>query len=198
MWENALKIMEQFRSKTIYIGCSGGVDSMVLVDFLHKNQFKIHVLHVNYHKRGLESDKDMEFVKKYCEDQSIPHTFTHYTDKKKGNFQQNARDFRYDFFEKKASHDGVIALAHHADDQVETFFMNMMRQSGILGLSSIPVIRGQYVRPLLHLFKSDILNYAQTNNLEWREDLSNQSTHYLRNKWRFQNLFQKWKKNFRI
>lgn len=187
MWEKALKTMERYRNMTIYVGCSGGIDSMVLVHFLYSHQFNIHVLHVNYHKRGKESDDDMEFVRTFCKDRKIPFDVRHYNENSTGNFQQNARTFRYDFFREFASKDsGVIALAHHADDQVETFFMNLMRQSGIVGLASIPEKRENVIRPFLHVYKYDLYEYAGKNQIEWREDKSNQSTDYLRNKWRLE------------
>lgn len=187
MWEKALDIMEKYRHQTIFVGCSGGIDSMVLAHFLHKNQFDIHILHVNYQKRGAESDGDMEFVKLFCQRLKIPFDIKFYKANSKGNFQENARKFRYDFFERFSSEKGgVIALAHHADDQVETFFMNLMRQSGIMGLAGIPVKRGDYVRPFLHLSKEELIDYAVKNDVKWREDRSNQSVEYLRNKWRLE------------
>lgn len=160
---------------------------MVLVHFLHKNQFNIHVLHINYQKRGTESDGDMELVRTFCRKHKIPFDIRFYEENLKGNFQENARKFRYDFFEQfREKKGGIIALAHHADDQVETFFMNLMRQSGIMGLASIPVVRGNYVRPFLHLSKDDLADYAVKHDVEWREDSSNQSVEYLRNRWRLE------------
>lgn len=187
MWEKALNIMEKYRYQTIFVGCSGGIDSMVLAHFLHKNQFNIHILHVNYQKRGAESDGDMEFVKTFCEQHKIPFDVRLYEEDSKGNFQENARKFRYDFFEElREKKGGIIALAHHADDQIETFFMNLMRQSGILGLAGIPVVRGNYVRPFLHLSKEDLIDYAVKHAVKWREDRTNQSVEYLRNRWRLE------------
>lgn len=187
MWGKVLIFMEQFRNNTIYIGCSGGIDSMVLTHFLHENLFKIHVLHVNYHKRGAESDHDMQLVRAFCEERNIPYSIKHFKNKEKGNFQENARKFRYHFFEEMASQSNdIIVLGHHADDQTETFFMNLTRQSGILGLACMPAIRKQYVRPFLHLSKQDLYGYAQKHKVKWREDKSNQSADYLRNKWRLE------------
>lgn len=187
MWEQVLISLEQYRHQTIYVGCSGGVDSMTLVHFLHAHQFDIHLLHVNYHQRGNESDADMKLVKAVAEQYSVPCSVKHYKNQLKGNFQENARKFRYAFFEEMAAqHDGVIALAHHSDDQVETFFMHLMRQSGIPGLACMPKKRKNIIRPLLHLSKEELNQYALNNNIHWREDLSNQSTRYLRNKWRLE------------
>ncbi len=179
--------MEQYRRQTIFIGCSGGVDSMVLAHFLHEHQFNIHVLHVNYQKRGTESDGDMKFVRLFCKDRNIPFDGRLYDESGAGNFQLNARKFRYKFFEEfAAGNNGVIALAHHADDQVETFFMNLMRQSGIPGLASIPVQRQHYIRPFLHIPKEELIRYAGEKGIKWREDRSNQSVEYLRNRWRLE------------
>lgn len=187
MWSESLLFLEKYRQHTIYIGCSGGVDSMVLAHFLHTHKFDIHIVHINYHKRGDESDEDMKFVELFCTNNSIPFSVKHYTETKKGNFQENARKFRYEYFESLAKNDnGYIALAHHSDDLIETFFINLMRQSGILGLSSIPLIRNQYIRPLLYISKSEIINYALKNDVKWREDQSNNTIDYLRNKWRLE------------
>lgn len=187
MWNKALNIIGKYRHQTIFVGCSGGIDSMVLTHFLHKNQFKIHILHVNYQKRGIESDNDMEFVKTFCKKHKIPFDIKFYEENSKGNFQENARKFRYDFFEQfSVKNDGIIALGHHADDQVETFFMNLMRQSGIMGLAGIPITRGNYVRPFLHLSKEDLIHYAVKHSIKWREDKSNHSVEYLRNRWRME------------
>lgn len=179
--------MEQYRHRTIFIGCSGGIDSMVLAHFLYEHQFNIHILHVNYQKRGTESDGDMEFVQLFCKDRNIPFDIRFYNGSGAGNFQQHARKFRYEFFKEFATeNNGVIALAHHADDQIETFFMNLMRQSGIPGLASIPVQRQHYIRPFLHVPKEEITRYAAEKAIEWREDRSNQSVEYLRNRWRLE------------
>jgi tRNA(Ile)-lysidine synthase len=187
-WHEVLAFLEQYRQQTIFVGCSGGVDSMVLVHFLLHNDFQMHVVHVNYHKRGEESNKDMALVQQFCSNNNIPHTLADYQTTKKGNFQELARQFRYDLLQQLAQENGMIALAHHFDDQVETFFMNLMRQSGIVGLAAMPRVRHQFIRPFLQLNKQDVLDYAHQNKVEWREDASNQSTNYLRNKWRLEFL----------
>lgn len=187
MWEQILIFLEQYRHQTIYIGCSGGVDSMALTHFLHTHKFQIHLLHVNYHQRGNESDADMELVRTVAKDYVVPYSVKHYDKQLKGNFQANARTFRYAFFEEMAAqNDGIIALAHHSDDQVETFFMQLMRQSGIPGLACMPEKRERIIRPFLHISKEELYRYAKENNVLWREDHSNQSTRYLRNKWRIE------------
>lgn len=176
------RFLEVCRKKTVFLGCSGGLDSMVLLALLQQHQLKIHVLHVNYHKRDQASDLDMQFVIDYCEQHQIPYSIKHYRKQEKGNFQANARDFRYTFFEQMAKKkDAIIALAHHADDQVETFLMHLMRNSGLRGLAGIPYQRANIYRPLLNYFKNDLHKYAQANNIVWREDQSNHEKNYLRN-----------------
>lgn len=176
------RFLEVCRKKTVFLGCSGGLDSMVLLALLQQHQLKIHVLHVNYHKRDQASDLDMQFVIDYCEQHQIPYSIKHYRKQEKGNFQANARDFRYTFFEQMAKNkDAIIALAHHADDQVETFLMHLMRNSGLRGLAGIPYQRANIYRPLLNYFKNDLHKYAQANNIVWREDQSNHEKNYLRN-----------------
>jgi len=189
MWNKVITIMEPYRTKTIFIGCSGGIDSMVLAHFLHQNGFRIHLLHVNYQKRGASSDADMEFVQSFAQQHRIPCNIRLYPNIMEGNFQEEARLFRYRFFEEFAvDNDQLIALAHHADDNIETFFMNLSRKAGIMGLASIPQIRGKYIRPMLHLWKEDIIEYAQQNNVPWQEDASNLTNAYYRNRWRLEYL----------
>jgi len=179
--------MNPYRDKTIFVGCSGGVDSMVLVHFLHKNSFRLHLLHVNYQKRGADSEADSKFVESYAKKNNIHFDISIFPKQTKGNFQQQARIFRYRFFEDIAQKEnGIIVLAHHADDNIETFFMNLSRKSGIIGLAGIPRIKLPYIRPLLHIQKHDLINYAQKNALSWREDESNFSTQYYRNRWRLE------------
>ncbi|MCO5259490.1 MAG: tRNA lysidine(34) synthetase TilS [Crocinitomicaceae bacterium] len=186
IWKEVVDFLEPFRSHTLCVGCSGGVDSMALLHFLVANEFKIVVAHVNYHKRNKESDLDMELVNQFCQEQGIYCRTFHYKAQQTGNFQELARDFRYQCFEELAGKDGKILLAHHADDQVETFFMNLMRQSGVMGLSAMPRIRANFLRPFIHLFKADLIEYAKRNAVPWREDASNQEGNYLRNKWRLE------------
>jgi tRNA(Ile)-lysidine synthase len=186
-WKEIEHFLEPYRQHTIYLGCSGGVDSMVLLHLLVQQKMKIHVLHVNYHKRGKESDADMELVQSICNQYNILCSIEHFHKSPKGNFQANARQFRYDFFHQKSALDkGIIAMAHHQDDQIETFFMNLMRQSGVVGMASIPRTRDNIIRPLLTLSKNEILDYAYKYKIVWREDASNQSNEFLRNKWRLE------------
>lgn len=189
MWEEIPSFLAPYRAHKIFVGCSGGLDSMALLHYLNSNGYDIHALHVNYHKRGEESDADQDLVSNFCKTNSIPFTTRDFKGSPKGNFQEQARQFRYDFFEEIANaNSGVIALAHHSDDQIETFCMNLMRKSGVLGLASMPRVRKNYIRPFLKISKKDIFTYAETNLVPWREDASNLEANYLRNKWRLEFL----------
>jgi tRNA(Ile)-lysidine synthase len=185
-WHDIANWLESFRGQVVYVACSGGVDSMSLLHFLLQNNHSVHVLHVNYHKRGEESNKDEQLVKEYCQTNQVPCTIRHFEPSNvKGNFQEIARKFRYDFFEEMVhQQEGVVALAHHFDDQIETFFMHLARKSGIAGLSAMSRIRSYFIRPFLPLKKEEIYAYATFHKIPWREDASNQESTYVRNKWR--------------
>ena len=186
-WQEVISFLEAFRTQPIVVGCSGGLDSMTLLHFLHKHGFRIIALHINYHQRGVESDLDQQLVADFCTKQQIEFYHRDYATDEKGNFQELARKFRYQFFEEIATkNNAVIAVAHHQDDQVETFCMNLMRNSGMMGLAAMLRINGRVIRPFLNLSKQELLEYAQNNKLEWRDDKSNFETKYLRNKWRLE------------
>lgn len=182
------KILAPFQNHWCIIGCSGGIDSMVLLHFLHSHHFKMHVVHVNYHKRGEDSKQDEEFVKEYCNINSIPFSSFRFesTKNQSTNFQEAAREFRYAKFEEVAENyeNSVVVLAHHADDQIETFFMNLVRNSGVVGLAGMLTVHNNIVRPMLHSSKIELSHYADIHQLTWREDSSNATNDYARNRWR--------------
>lgn len=176
------------KKDTIVLAVSGGIDSMVLLDILHSLQANVVVAHCNF---GLRPDaaEDEVVVRDYCEDKSIPCHSKHfdtkvYASQKRISTQEAARNLRYAWFEELANEVGAsaIATAHHARDSVETFFINLMRGSGLQGLSGIPIKNGKVVRPMLHSNYDDILNYQKENNISFHEDSTNQSEDYLRNK----------------
>lgn len=183
-------VLSSYKGSKIHVAVSGGMDSICLLFILHKLGFNIKAIHVNYHLRGDESDQDQQFVEQFCKDHSIPlevkEVDTHSFLKDGGNLQQIARDIRYKWFEEicNKSPDNLIALAHHADDQVETFFLQLARNSGIMGLSCMLEINDQLIRPLLSFSRSDIEQYITEEGLIWREDSSNRSLKYSRNKLR--------------
>ena len=179
--------------KTSHIGVaiSGGVDSIVLAHLLHKCECNISLLHCNFNLRGTESDGDQFFVEQLSKRLKVPyHTkgfnTESYCKKNKLSIQEAARNLRYEWFNEVANNYNLdfVATAHHADDNLETFFINLLRGTGIEGLTGIPKQNANIVRPLLKFSKKDILNYAKQNDLEWREDASNKEKKYVRNKLR--------------
>lgn len=177
------------KGKKLLIAISGGVDSVVLTHLLYLLKFDITLAHCNFQLRNNESDLDEEFVKKLGNQLAIK-TFTikfdtnQFSKDNKLSTQLSARKLRYDWFNElieKYNFDYVVT-AHHADDNLETFLINLTRGTGLEGLTGIPQQNGNIVRPLLVFSRNEILEYAKTNNIEWREDKSNTETKYLRNK----------------
>ncbi|GEK89998.1 tRNA(Ile)-lysidine synthase [Alkalibacterium putridalgicola] len=181
--------------ESIVVGVSGGVDSMVLFDLL--NQLPddcrpdIHVAHVNHQLRP-ESDAEEHFIKKWMKTYAVPvHTYTwNKTDHPAAGIEQAARNVRYRFFSEVAEkvNSRFILTAHHRDDQVETVLMRLVRGSSLdelTGISNERPAEGRIVlRLLLPYSKDRILNYARENAVSWREDESNQSSLYTRNRFR--------------
>ena len=189
------KNLSYLKEKKLLIACSGGLDSTVLTRLFKELKFNISVAHCNFSLRAKESDGDEEFVKTLADKLSIP-IFTKTFDTKqyaasnKVSTQMAARDLRYDWFNelcKDHSFDFVLT-AHHLDDNLETFFINLSRGTGLRGLTGIPEVNENVVRPLLKFNRQEILEYAFDKNIQWREDSSNKSTDYLRNKLRLEVL----------
>lgn len=184
---NITNFLAKVKGQKLLLACSGGVDSMVLLNLLHRAKFDFIVVHVNYHKRGMDSDLDMKLVQSECANHNIHCIVRHYTSNEQvGNFQEKARNFRYAIFseEMKKNQCDSLVLGHHFDDQMETFFMNLTRKSGVLGLSAMLQQDGVKIRPLLNTTKKEIYEYAKNQEIQWREDLSNQNSGYTRNRWR--------------
>ncbi|MDX1829400.1 MAG: tRNA lysidine(34) synthetase TilS [Lutibacter sp.] len=175
--------------KKLLITISGGIDSVVLTYLLHKLKLNISLAHCNFKLRGKDSFKDADFVKDISESLNIPF-FTiefetlKYAEENKISIQMAARDLRYNWFQKISTEQNFdyILTAHHLDDVLETFLINLTRGTGLNGLTGIPEINGNIVRPLLPFSRNDILIYASKNKLKWREDKSNSSIKYVRNK----------------
>jgi tRNA(Ile)-lysidine synthase len=163
---------------------------MVLLHVLHKNGYEVSALHVNYQLRGLDSENDQKLIETTCERYGIPfhikRTDLHkQLEEKGGNLQEEARNERYTFFDNfTKTADSKIVFGHHADDQVETFFLNLARGAGIMGLAGMLEVNQCYLRPLLPFSKAEIIAYATENEVVWREDISNESNKYQRNKLR--------------
>jgi tRNA(Ile)-lysidine synthase len=173
----------------IMLALSGGVDSVVMTDLFCMSGYSCMVLHCNFGLRGDESDGDESFVRALAANYELPvfvkkfETET-YAEDKGISIQMAARELRYAWFsEMAAKHDvEVIATAHNLNDSVETTLLNMSRGTGIRGLTGIPAKNGRYIRPLLFATRSEILDYSRLHQLKFREDSSNSSTKYQRNK----------------
>ncbi len=180
----------QLKDKKLLLAVSGGIDSMVLLDLLNKLRFNICVVHCNFQLRGTESDGDEMLVKEICQDSYIPYFIEkfdtlEFAKENKLSIQLAARKLRYDWFQEIISlgYDYVLT-AHHLDDNVETFLINFTRGTGLEGLTGIPAQNGNIIRPLLPFSRLEIENYALEKNIQWREDSSNASDKYFRNKLR--------------
>ncbi|MBW1294489.1 tRNA lysidine(34) synthetase TilS [Aquimarina litoralis] len=181
------------QKKKLLIASSGGLDSMVLTHLCYLNNYEIGIAHCNFKLRGTESDKDEIFVSKVAEELDVPFFVTNfetnsYAKENKLSIQMAARGLRYKWFEEiliNQKYDYVLT-AHHKDDNLETFLINLSRGTGIDGLTGIPEINGIYMRPLLPFSRNQIHEFAIKNNIDWREDSSNSDTKYLRNKLRHQ------------
>ncbi len=179
------------KNSKILLGVSGGMDSMLMLDLFIKNNIKIAVAHCNFKLRENESDNDEEFIEKYSKENkltffSISFNTIEYAKQNKISIEMAARRLRYSWFDKllqKHKFDSV-AIAHHKDDIVETFNINIIRGTGIKGLTGIKEKTGNIIRPLLFATKKQVIDYSKSNNLQYRNDSSNNEDIYTRNKLR--------------
>ena len=177
------------KADKILLTVSGGIDSVVMLDLFMKEGNKCGIAHCNFGLRGTESDEDEDFVRQLAYQYGIRFFFKRfdteeYAEDQSISLQMAARKLRYDWFEKirrEQSFD-LIATAHNQDDVLETFFINLSRGSGIRGLTGIKVLSGRIIRPLLFAPRSMIEAYAKENSIAFREDSTNASDKYLRNK----------------
>ena len=180
----------QLKDKKLLLAVSGGVDSMVLLDLFYKLRFDICIVHCNFQLRGKESDADEMLVRETCQDSYIPYFIEsfdtlEFAKENKLSIQLAARKLRYDWFQEIISLGfDYVLTAHHLDDNVETFLINFTRGTGLEGLTGIPAQNGNIIRPLLPFSREEIENYALENKIQWREDSSNASDKYFRNKLR--------------
>lgn len=177
--------------QVVFLAISGGLDSVVLFHLLQEADVKVHLLHVNYNLRGEDSIGDEKFVRELAKTNAVPLSVLNYQMKEHlaqlgGNLQNEARKIRYSFFQEylNKTEDSILMTAHHFDDQMETFFMHLSRNSGLLGLTCMAQKNGNHERPLLNFTKEELKEYALEKGFQWREDASNQENKYLRNKWR--------------
>ena len=175
--------------KPFLLACSGGVDSMVLTDLCLNNEMDFQLAHCNFQLRGADSDGDVELVVDIARKSEKKIHVTHfdtigYMNKYKVSVQMAARTLRYSWFAEIMQQNGIgiLVTAHHADDNLETFLINLSRGTGIEGLTGIPEKTDSIARPLLTFSQEQIKKYAQARSIEWREDSSNAETKYVRNK----------------
>ncbi|MDX1592503.1 MAG: tRNA lysidine(34) synthetase TilS [Balneolaceae bacterium] len=192
------------KDSRVIAGISGGPDSMALLYLLHKTETDTIAVHCNYGLRGKDSDKDQKLVEDMCGFWKIECVSVRpEIDMKTGNFQNIAREERYRIFDeiKNEYNAGLIATAHHRDDQVETILQKLLRGGGIGSWKGMSLQEGEFFRPLLKLSKSEILEFVQQMNVPFRMDGSNEESTYARNFLRhawfpdLKRLFPGWKEN---
>lgn len=179
------------KNSKLLLAISGGLDSVILTHLCKKSGLDITLAHCNFNLRGIESDGDEKFVTDLADSLELE-VFTEgfdtkaYAESNKESIQMAARTLRYDWFQDLAKNldFDYILTAHHADDNLETFLINLTRGTGLEGLKGIPEINDNIVRPLLPFSRETIEDFALSNQIQWREDSSNASTKYLRNKLR--------------
>ncbi len=175
----------------LLVGVSGGADSVALLHVLLTLGYDCEVAHCNFHLRSEESNRDEKFVAALAGKYRIPFHKTDFDTRtfareKHISIEMAARELRYSWFEKLRQERGAqyVAVAHNADDVVETMLMNLTRGTGIDGLRGIEPKSGAVVRPLLEVWRTDIERYLQENGLQFVEDSTNAEEIYLRNKFR--------------
>ncbi len=206
--EHILKKSLFSESDRLLLAVSGGIDSMVMLHLFQQLPYSFEVAHMNFGLRNEESDADEQFLVDYCEKNKIRlhckkvETLDH-SKSARISIQMAARELRYQWFDELKLKFGFkhLITAHHSDDSIETIFINIIRGTGLRGLRGI-VNNEQAIRPLLIFNRDDIEKYVQNYNILWREDSSNATTKYLRNKLRhtilpqFDELNNSWRLGF--
>lgn len=175
----------------IIVGVSGGADSVALLCLLKNADFKCVVAHCNFKLRANESDSDAAFVEKLATNLNLPFCKVEFdtagfAGENKISIELAARELRYKWFEdmRLQYNAHAIAVAHHADDNVETLLMNITRGTGIRGLTAIPKQNGYVVRPLLECTRGEIIGYLRQIGQDYVTDASNAENKYTRNRFR--------------
>ena len=178
-------------NEPILVAVSGGMDSVALCELFHQCGFTFGIVHCNFKLRGAESDGDEAFVRQLALNYEVKfYTKSFDTSEYAGSrgisIQMAARDLRYAWFDQLVNTEGYIAVttAHHLDDQAETFFINLLRGAGLAGVHGILPKQGRIIRPLLFANREQIDEFVRDNRLTYREDSSNKSRKYLRNRLR--------------
>lgn len=177
------------KQERILLTVSGGVDSMVMLALFIESGYRVGVAHCNFQLRGAESDEDEVLVAERAAKYGIPYYNRRFDTKGEmertgESMEMAARRLRYAWFEELCQSEGYdkIAVAHHADDSIETFFINLLRGTGLRGLTGIHTQNGRLIRPLMFASRKEIMEYALQHHVPFREDSTNRSTKHLRNK----------------
>lgn len=183
------------KGETILVGLSGGSDSVALLHMLSTAGYSCVAAHCNFHLRGEESQRDENFVRQWCQDKNIPlhvkqFNTESYANKEHISIEMAARQLRYNWFEELCNVLGIhhVAIAHHQDDSAETVLLNLIRGTGIKGLTGISPKNGNIIRPMLCLSKTEINQYIEEHSLNYVDDSTNGKTVYQRNKIRLEIL----------
>ncbi len=172
----------------LLVAVSGGMDSVTLLHLLLELKYSIGLTHCNFQLRGKESDKDAEFVRELAETHALPYHEVSFDTKNLAeageSTQMTARRLRYDYFKKildEYKYDRLVT-AHHLDDNRETQLINLLRGNWLRGMRGMLPLRDRLARPLLETPRPELRAYAREHNLRWREDDSNATDDYLRNR----------------
>lgn len=189
--QNLSENLPFLKEKKLLLAISGGIDSVVLAYLLKQLNYDISLAHCNFKLRGNESDGDEQFIRDFASKNDLELFVTSFDTESfakdnKLSIQVAARQLRYIWFHQLLQENNLdyILTAHHLDDNLETFLINLTRGTGLEGLTGIPVQNDKIVRPLLNFSRKEIEEFASENKIEWREDSSNSSDKYLRNKLR--------------
>lgn len=176
------------RNQKVLIGVSGGIDSVVLCELFHQANVSFGIAHCNFHLRGGESDADELFVSTLAMKYDAPFfrndfETESYAQEKGVSIQMAARELRYNWFEnlRRAKGYDHIAIGNQLNDDIETVIINLTRGTGLRGVTGIPVKNRNVIRPMLFASRTRIAEFAKENEIQWREDSSNQSDKYFRN-----------------
>lgn len=175
-------------SDKVLLAVSGGIDSVVMLHLFKQTSYNVSIAHCNFQLRGKDADEDENFVKQLALHYDIPFYSVRfdtqgYAEKCGISIQMAARELRYDWFHslmREIQYD-CIATAHQRDDVLETFFINMLRKTGIKGLCGIKEKNEHIIRPILRFSRQEIIAYADQFGLAYREDKSNEDDYYRRN-----------------
>jgi len=188
-FQNQLQqLVDSPKKHRFLVAASSGLDSTVLIHLCHQFNLDFGICHVNFKLRGQESDEDQLFLEDlaqrlHCPIFVLEKNAKVYANSHQLSTQVAAREIRYQWFKdclENENYDAVMT-AHHANDDLETYLINSFRGTGIKGLTGISEKRDDVIRPLLKFTRDEILAYANQHHIQWREDQSNTSDHYLRN-----------------